>query len=155
MYTPVLVIHSLLRWAVLVLGLLAVVRAVAGWTGRRAWIPADKKAGLFFMISVDVQLLLGLLLYGVLSPITTLAVFPQFGAAMRVRELRFWAVEHLTAMLLAVIAVHTGRIAARRAPDAAAMHRRAALWFGLALLLILAGIPWPFLPYGRPLIRFG
>ena len=65
------------------------------------------------MIALDVQMLLGLLLYGVLSPYTA-AAMKDFGAAMRDPVLRFWAVEHLTMMLSAVVLVHVGRVLARK-----------------------------------------
>jgi len=70
--------------------------------------------GLFFMITLDLQLLLGLVLYFVLSPFTTQAL-NDFGAAMRNAPLRFFAVEHVTLMLAAVILVHVGRVLARKA----------------------------------------
>jgi hypothetical protein len=72
---------------------------------------------------------------------------------MRQPQLRFWLVEHPIGMLAALILVHVGRVRTRRAPDAV-KGRRARLFFGLALLLILASIPWPGLPYGRGLIRW-
>jgi hypothetical protein len=152
MYTAVLVLHSLLRWVVLALGVLALVRAFGGWFGRRPWTAADKKVGLFFMISVDVQVLLGLLLYFVLSPITR-AAFAQFGAAMKVKELRFWAVEHIMLMVLAVVAVHVARVLSKRATDDTARHRRVAIGFAVAMLLMLAAIPWPWMAVARPLFR--
>jgi hypothetical protein len=74
MYTAVLALHSWLRWVVLLLGILAVVRGIAGASGRRRWTPADERAGLFFTIALDVQLLIGLLLYFVFSPITRAAL---------------------------------------------------------------------------------
>lgn len=154
MYSLVIVLHSLLRWAVLILGLAAFGRALAGVSGRRAWEPGGARVGLLFMISVDVQFLLGVLLYGWLSPFTKTA-FANFGAAMRDRYLRFWAVEHALMMVLAMVMVHVGRVAARRATTDLARHRRAALWFGVALLLMVVATPWPFLPYGRPLFRLG
>ena len=70
MYGTVLLLHSLLRWAVLLTGLLAAVRAIWGWRSRRPWTLPDERAGLWFTISLDLQFLLGLLLYVALSPIT-------------------------------------------------------------------------------------
>jgi hypothetical protein len=55
-------------------------------------------------------------------------------------------------MLVAIIVAHIGRVLVRRAPAAPQKHRRAAIWFGLSLLIILIAIPWPFLSYGRPLL---
>jgi hypothetical protein len=154
MYTLALDLHSIVRWVVLVLGALAAVRALAGWMGRRDWTPADDRAGLLFTIAADVQMLLGLALYFGLSPITASAL-QDMGAAMSVPSLRFWAVEHTTLMILAVVLAHVGRVLARKPFAPAARHRRAAICFLLSLVLMLVGVPWPGTPNGRPLFRVG
>jgi hypothetical protein len=147
MYAIVLSLHNVLRWLVLVAGVLAVVEAIRGWTGARPWRIGG--AGRLFPISLDVQFLVGVLLYAVLSP-TTRAAFADFGAAMRAPQLRFFAVEHAVLMVLALVAAHLGKVLAPKAADDAGRHRRAAVWYGLALLLVLAGMPW-----FRPLFRLG
>ena len=141
-YTTILIVHSWLRWAVLAAGLAAVLR---GGTDR------DDTGGKWFTILLDVQFLLGLLLYFVLSPITA-AALEDFGAAMRVPQLRFFAVEHTFGMVLAITLAHIGRGRIRKA--APEKRRRTALiFYGLALVIVLASIPWPGLSAGRPLFR--
>lgn len=155
MYSLVLTLHSFVRWIVVILAVLAVARAFSGWLGKKPWAALDDKAGAWFVISMDVQLLLGLLLYVVFSPLTT-AALRDFGAAMGSAGLRYFAVEHTFLMLVAVVLAHVGRARSRRATDFAARHRSAAIFFGLALLTLLAAIPWPFLAgVGRPLLRLG
>ena len=153
MYSMVLILHSLLRWAVLALGAVAFARAVAGARARRNWTVADDRAGLWFTIALDVQLLLGLALYAVLSPVTQLA-FQDFGAAMGNSVLRFWAVEHAVGMIAGLALVHIGRVRIRKAADPAGRHRMAAIFFGLGLAIILLAIPWPGMPAARPLFRW-
>jgi hypothetical protein len=150
MFLTTLILHSLLRWAVLLFGVLAIVRALQGWFGARPWTPLDDRAGKYFVISLDVQTLVGLILYGGLSPITR-AAFQDMGAAMKDAFLRFYAVEHLVMMLIGIGLVHVGRVRARKAASHVARHRTAAIFFGLGLLAILAGIPWPSRAVGRPL----
>jgi hypothetical protein len=58
-------------------------------------------------------------------------------------------------MLVAVALVHAGRVLGRRPAPPRVQHRRATLTFGLATLLVLAAIPWPFLAYGRALLPWG
>lgn len=152
MYALTLALHSLLRWVVLAFGVLAVGRALMGVRGRRPWEPGDDRAGRWFILVLDVQMLLGLVLYLGLSPMTTLA-FQDFGAAMGNAVLRFWAVEHLTGMLAALALAHVGRVRIRRNPDAVGRQRTAAIFFGLALVAVLVTIPWPGLPAARPLLR--
>ena len=115
LYSTVLLLHSWLRWVALVLGVVTTIAALVGRGSNSA--PAADRLGLFFMIVLDVQLLLGLLLYFALSPVTA-AAFKDFGAAMRDPALRFWAVEHAATMLLAVILAHVGNVLARKATDA-------------------------------------
>ena len=141
MYTFVLAVHNIMRWIVVVLAIIALVRAYWGWLGKREWSQADRKVGMYFSISMDVQLLLGLILYFGLSPITRSAI-QDIGAAMANAGLRFFALEHFFYMFLAVIVVHAGTTLSRKAVDPVAKHRRAALWFTLAVLLILIGMPW-------------
>lgn len=149
MYGFVLTWHSLIRWAVVLLGLAAVARALAGWLGRKAWSAADDRGGLFFVISFDLQVLVGLVLYVFASQITTSA-FQTMSGAMQNAVVRFWVVEHPTAMLIGLALAHVGRARVRRASDPAPKHRRAAILFGFALLLVALGTPWPFMPVARP-----
>jgi hypothetical protein len=149
MYPFVLTLHSLLRWVVLLAGFAAVLMAIRGWLGQRPWRPLDNRVSLIYSISMDVQVLLGFLLYFVLSPITTEA-FADFGAAMADPELRFWLLEHLFWMVVALVLIHVGRVLIRRAPTDLARHKRASVFFSLALLAILLAIPWM-----RPLLRLG
>jgi hypothetical protein len=152
MYLLTLAVHSLLRWVVLAAGLLAAGRAVAGARSRSEWTPVDEKAGRWFVVALDVQLLLGLALYLGLSPVTQIA-FQDVGAAMGNSVLRFWVVEHIVGMLLAVVLAHVGRVRLRRTADAARRHRTAAIFFGLALVAMIVTIPWPGMPAARPLFR--
>jgi hypothetical protein len=153
MYTAVLVLHSLLRWIVLLTGVLAVVRSLPGWGGGKPWTSSEDGAGRWFIIALDVQLLLGLLLYFALSPFTREGL-ADFAAGMRTPALRFWMMDHAVGMFVAVALAHVGRVLIRKTGDAATKHKRAVVFFGLALLLILALIPWPGMPSARPLLRF-
>jgi cell division protein FtsW (lipid II flippase) len=111
------------------------------------WTPTDKKMGTFYSISIDIQLLLGLILYFLFSPITKTAI-SDFSTAMSNPDLRFFALEHAIYTVLALILAHVGVAAARRATEDVAKHRRAAIWFSLSLIALLLGMPWfrPLLP---------
>jgi hypothetical protein len=151
MYTFILALHSWIRWFAVITGLLA---TAAAWSGRSSTGGADTdRWGRFFIIALDVQLLLGLLLYFALSPNTT-AMFNDFGAAMRDPAARFWAVEHEVMMLLAVIVAHAGKVLARKATHPGAKQMRLAIAYTIATLAMLGAIPWPGMTSGRPLFRF-
>lgn len=153
MYTAVLDIHSLIRWLVILFGLLAIVRAFRGWFGRKEWRPQDDRVGLWFTVSLDTQTLFGMLLYLFFSPITT-STFQNSGAAMADSERRFWAVEHITMMVLALVFAHIGRALSKKGNVPARRHRQAAFFYLIALLVIFFGVPWPFSRQARPLLPF-
>lgn len=149
MYSAVLLLHSWVRWLVLLAGLVALLRSVGG---SKPWTAADDRATLIFTIALDVQLLLGLLLYFALSPTVSLA-FQNMKVAMATTSIRFFVVEHAVGMVLAVVAAHIGRVRIRKAaPDA--RRTTAAIFVTVSVLLIVLAMPWPGLPYGRPLLRW-
>ncbi len=168
MYALLLAIHSWVRWLVILAGVYAVLDAarqvpapMADTAGRTTAPPqppsvalqavsARRLSGLLFTTVIDVQFLLGILLYGFFSPITT-AAMTHFGSAMGNDVARFWAVEHPIGMIAALVLAHIGRARARRA--APGVRRPGLLFYVLALVIVLVAIPWPSRPYGRPLLR--
>jgi len=149
MYSAVLILHSWIRWIALILGVMA---TFAAFTDRSDGQSKTDRWGLFFMTALDTQMLLGLLLYLVLSPFTTAALH-DFGAAMRNPALRFWAVEHLSLMFFAVVIAHVGRVLARTARTPQSKRTRQIVCFSLATIAMIAGTPWPGTPNGRPWFR--
>jgi uncharacterized membrane protein YozB (DUF420 family) len=147
MYPFILALHNILRWVIVIFAVLALVRAYRGWLGKRPWTNQDRRAGVFLGSAMDVQLLVGLLLYVVFSPITK-AALADIGAVMRDPGMRFFAVEHLFYMFLAVVLAHLGSLFAKRASEPIARHRLSAIWYTLSVLAILLGMPWmrPLLP---------
>ena len=148
-YRILLGIHSWNRWIILVLGLILLVTAWKKWIERSDDATQTKKLSIWFIISVDVQLLLGIVLFFV-SPV--IATFLQnIGASMGESAIRFWAVEHTTMMLIATVIAHVARVKVKKAADPAASNKLGAIWFSIAYVLILLTIPWPFMPWGRAL----
>ncbi len=151
MYTVVLTLHSWIRWVALVSGLAATLTSMSDGADPAQTGRADRW-GLSLMTALDVQLLLGLLLYLVVSP-NMRAIRENFAGAMTDPVTRFWAVEHLMTMLVAVLVVHVGRVLARRARSGDSKRVRMLVSFGVATLLMIVAIPWPGLRAGRPLLR--
>jgi hypothetical protein len=154
MYSAVLLLHSWTRWLVLVFGLIAIFRAFGGWQGRRAWVGADNGMGAAFVGSMHLQLLLGLLLYFVLSPVGLQGM--KVAGAMKDPVARFWGVEHIAVMILAWAAAQIGRSVSKKATDAVVKHKKAFIWFTISLILVLLMIPWGLGNWNpaRPLFRF-
>lgn len=147
----VVVLHSLVRWAVLIFGVLTLIKAISGLVNKRTFTDGDNKSNLFFMISCDLQLLLGLVLYFGNGWFDRLK---DLGNNMKDPYSRFFTMEHLAVMLLAWVLVHVGRASVKRAGTDGAKHKKMLLFFGIALLLILVSIPWPFRQViGKPLFH--
>jgi len=141
MYTGLLHAHNGFRWLVLLLLVLTLVLAFSGWAQKREWKKFDQISNLLLMIFMDIQFLIGLILYVFLSPMTQ-AAFNDFGAAMANDILRFYAVEHILMMVIALVLVHIGRRRTKRDVAPWKKHRSAAIFYTIAVLVILAAIPW-------------
>ena len=152
MYTALIILHSWLRWVVVLLGLLAVYRAVSGRSSGRAWGTQDDSAGRFYTIFFDVQFLIGLLLYLFASPLVTMAR-QHMAESMANDVTRFWLVEHPFGMIVALALAHVGRGRVRKAQTDRSRFGRAAVFYGLSLLIALLTTPWPGLAHGRPLFH--
>ena len=150
MYTIALILHSWIRWFALIAVFGVVLAAVRGKVEGGQSV-ADRW-GAFAMMALDLQMLIGLLLYLVVSP-NMAEIRSHFGEAMQNPQLRFWAVEHLTAMIVAVVVAHVGRVLARKAKTPASKRTRLLACFGVSLVAMLLGTPWPGMPAGRPLFR--
>jgi hypothetical protein len=144
MYSIVSNVHIALFVLVFILGINVIVRALRGRSSNALFTEADRKAGLFFMISLHTQLLIGLALYFFLSPITA-AAFADFGAAMKDSQTRLIAVEHITVNIIAVVLATVNNAKNKKAIADAAKHKNALIFTLVALLLILSRIPWKLL----------
>jgi hypothetical protein len=144
MYTGLLHLHSFLRWVILVLAVVAIYKSYIGMTAGKPFTAGDKKTGLFLMIAAHTTLLIGIYQWVVgpwgLQNIENMG----FGAVMKDSVFRFYAVEHLTGMLIAIILITIGRgVSKKNIPDAV-KHKKTFWFFLVALLIILVSIPWPF-----------
>jgi hypothetical protein len=151
-YPAVLTIHSWLRWAALLLGAAATFNAFRH-RADAAERPRGRQWDTFFMLALDLQVLFGLLLYFGLSPVTREAM-NNVGLALRDPVLRFWAITHVAMMFVALVAVRAGRVFALGDTGSRARRNGRFICFGIAMLAMAAGVPWPGLANGRPLFRF-
>ena len=135
-----LIIHSYLRWLVLLAGVLAIFKMTRGFSSGAVYGPADRRYSAIFVGLFDLQFLIGLILYGV-SPLTRGAM-QNMATSMQDPHTRFFVAEHPMMMFVALCAAHGTSIWSRRATVDRAKFMRASLGFSLALGLMLAGIPW-------------
>jgi hypothetical protein len=139
--TPtLLLVHSYFRWLVLLAGLLAVARMANGYTRQTVYGASDLRVSRIFIGLLDLQFLLGLILYAV-SPVTRDAL-KDMATSMQDPHVRFFVAEHPMMMFIALCAAHGSSIWARKSPSDRMKYLRSSMGFALALGLILAGIPW-------------
>jgi hypothetical protein len=146
-YSVMLHAHSVGRWIVLLLLLFAIINSLIA--GRRPFIKSDNRLGLLLTIFSDLMLLIGIYLYVVGPRGYKLFNAPGgMSAVMKDPTARFYAVEHMVGMLIAIILIHVGKAQARKPMSDKAKHRRTMIFYFLALLIILVSIPWPFRAIG-------
>jgi hypothetical protein len=144
MYEFIRSTHSSLRWILLLVLLFVIVRSWMGFVNKRSYTKLDNATSGALVGLAHLQLLLGLLLYFGLSPITQLA-FSDFGAAMKDSQLRLYAVEHFITMLAAVALIQVGRIVSKKASDDTSKYKKMAIYTTIAVLLMISRMPnWKF-----------
>ena len=121
---------------------MAIINAIGKTNGQTAFTNKDKKAGLFALIFTHIQFLLGLVLYFISPKV----VFD--GSSMKSDVMRFFLVEHISLMVLAVILITIGYSRAKRATDDGKKFKSILIFYLIGLALILFAIPWPFQNYG-------
>lgn len=123
--------HSGWRYIVLILLVVAVLQALMGWLGNKTYTEGNRKLNVFTLISAHIQLLFGLVLY-FLSPLTK--------GPMSDAIYRYYKVEHLSMMTIAIIIITIGNSRSKKLTNAVAKHKTIAIFFGIALLIILGSI---------------
>jgi hypothetical protein len=144
-------VHSILRWVILILLSLSIVQSFIGWIRHRELREGDTKLWLFTMICAHTTLLIGLILlffgrFGILS-----SGLPEGVSLMKNKFYRFFWVEHPTGMLVATFLITLGRGVVKKQITDPLKYKRAFWFFFIALILILATIPWP----GREIVGRG
>ena len=135
-------LHSAMRWVVLALIVVTIVKAWSAKRNASGFSAGQTKLGLFSIISLHIQLLLGLALYfmkGWASMLGTPGV-------MSSTVMRFFAAEHLVGMLIAIVFGTLGHSLVKRASTDELKNRRQFRYFFIALVIISAIIPWPIRP---------
>ncbi len=151
MYQGLLHLHNLLRWVILLLLLLNIYQNIA--RANKPFSKRDAKLGLFLMISAHITLLIGL--YQWFAGDLGFKMIQQAGmsAVMKDSASRFWAVEHITGMIIGIVLITIGKGVAKKPYDDNKKHKRSAMLYIAALVIILVTVPWPFREgIGRPLL---
>jgi hypothetical protein len=138
MYTGLLHLHNVLRWVILILLVVNIIKIATG--------SSKVKYSKWLLIAAHTTLLLGL--YQYFAGGSGYAYIKQYGMSevMKNAEYRFWAVEHISGMIVAIIFITIGHVGLKKGNT-----KKANMFFVLALILIMAVVPWPFRSgIGRP-----
>lgn len=153
MYQSLLILHSLVRWLVLISLLVAIVRAYRGWLGNKRFLKMDNTARMVAVTTAHVQLVIGVILYFI-SPVVRYFL-NYFKEAVHQREIRFFGMEHITMMVIAIVLLTIGSAKTKRKITDQQMFKTMAIWFTIVLLIIFFSIPWHFSPLtSRPYFRW-
>ena len=152
MYSFLLATHSLIRWLVLTSLLYSVIIAYRGWLFKKTYTRADGVIRSVTTTIAHIQLVIGVWLYCI-SPVVSYFLH-NFNTAVREREIRFFGMEHITMMIIAITVLTIGSVKAKRKPNDEQKFKTMAVWFTVALVIILSSIPWSFSPLtARPNFR--
>lgn len=152
MYDILLLLHSWLRWFVLALFLIALYKNYTGWKGNLSFTNENRKVNLILMILLHSQLLIGLILYLGVSPMMS-NILSDFGGSMKLAETRFWSVEHLFGMVVAIIIAQIGASKSKKQATDFQKFRIAFIYFLIAFVIIMMMIPWGMWNPERPYFR--
>lgn len=133
-------IHS--YWAYIVLAVLiyTVINAVIGLNQKKEFTHKDFRLGLFTLITAHIQLLIGLGWY-FMSPWYK-ALKANGGEVMKESGARLLAIEHPIVMILAIVLITIGWSKHKKQVKSESKFKTFAIFYGLALVLILSRIPW-------------
>ncbi|NMM48756.1 hypothetical protein [Marinigracilibium pacificum] len=140
MYDFLLFTHSWLRWIILILAIVTVVMGLSGMSGKKFGKAQNALSGAFIG-TMHLQLLLGLILYFFLSPVG-LDAFSSGANVMKEAALRYWAVEHMSIMIIAVVVAQIGRIRIKKSVTDKGKYKAMLIFNLIALILMLSRIPW-------------
>jgi nitric oxide reductase large subunit len=153
MYQNLLPFHSIIRWLLVACLAHSLIRSIIGLTTKSPYSKSDNIIRSLTSAISHIQLIVGFILY-FKSPIVN--YFRTTGSeALRYTDIAFFSVYHIALMVIAILLITIGAAKAKRTKTDAEKHKQIVLWFGIAALLIMLAIPWPFSPYvSRPYFRF-
>ncbi len=134
MYNFLLHFHSGLRWIVLLVVVVIILKSLVGFFSGSAYKKFDSIIAASFVGMMHLQFILGIILYFFYSPYVTYE--------MSDAQSRFWSVEHTSLMLLAVVVAQIGRTLSKKTQKGQVKFRFQFIFFGISLVLMLLGIPW-------------
>jgi hypothetical protein len=142
MYRAIYYLHSYWAYLVLLVVVLATVNAIVGAVSKRSYAPKDFRISLFALICTHIQLLIGIILFFVSPKVAWFQEGITVKDIMGDSTLRLYAVEHPLLMVIAVALITIGYSKHKKKLSSAPKFKMLAIFYPLALLAMLAMIPW-------------
>ena len=155
MYSGLLGLHSLMRWAMIIFLVINIIRVNV--EADQHFDKVDKAWSLRLLITSHINLLVAAYLYfwgqGGLQMMETQKY--TWKDVMETSWLRFWLVEHPTMMLTSIILITVSHSFSKKDIEPLKKHKIMSILYILALVIIIAGVPWPFRgeSIARPIFR--
>jgi uncharacterized protein YacL len=130
--------HSGLRWILILVFIFTLFGLYRVAFANKKCYSAVRRLGLITLITVHIQLVIGLILYFI-SP---LVIFSS--TSMKNAVLRFYLVEHISLMVIAIVLITIGYSLSKKAEDNIRGFRKQFWYYLIGFLLIIISIPWPF-----------
>jgi disulfide bond formation protein DsbB len=139
METTFLHLHSSFRWLAIIFLIVAIIKSLNGWLGKKEFNKSDNIIAILLLSFTHLQLIVGLSLYFIKG-------WHQQMSNMADSSVRFWAMEHGFTMLIAITLITLGRVKSKKATTDLLKHKKGAIFYSVAFILILwAGIIKPLI----------
>ncbi len=140
-------LHAYNRYFILLALIFVLIVSYTGWLNKRRYEKSDNTGAAALLGLCHLQLLVGLLLFW-LSPYG-LSAMSNGSASQPGSWARYFTMEHLGAMVIAIALIQTGRIISKKAVDEVKKHRTIAIYVTIAILLIIGTLAHKGLVLGR------
>lgn len=134
-------VHSYWAYLVLIVLVIAVINAIVGLTSKKEFKSKDLRLGLFTLIFSHIQLLIGLGLY-FMSDLYKSSKLEGFGTMIESSQGRLLLIEHPLTMIIAIALITVGWSKHKKQTTDTAKFKTFAVFYGIALFLVLIRIPW-------------
>lgn len=135
-------IHSGWAYIVLLVLIIATCNALIKFFGNKEYSALDFRFSLFALITMHIQLLIGIILFFTKDYFGTIEQVGGMGEVMKNSGLRNLIVEHPLTMIIAVALVTIGYSKHKKKLVSKPKFKLLAIFYTLALVLVLAKIPW-------------
>lgn len=143
MMTGLLHVHSSFRYLVLLFIVLTIIDAVIAISRDKSYARSSKMFALLALIFSHTQLLVGLLLYFLGDK--GFKVIVSVEGFMGLATARFFAIEHIAGMIIAVTLITIGYSKSKKQVEDKKRYSTILTYYAIALAIIFVMIPWPFL----------